>query len=159
MDFIPFYSKFKEIAVKETRTITITSASDLGVPPGEYGLLENYCTDKNCDCRKVMINVIDAKSPHQILATIGYGWESEEFYTQWMHGDKETAKKITGAYLEPGCIQSKYSERFFELFTTIALTDEYVLRLKRHYRMFKGYDHKKPKKKKRSGVSSLNWSV
>ena len=40
MDFIPFYSRFKNIAEKETRSIKIT-ASDLGVPRGEYMLLEN----------------------------------------------------------------------------------------------------------------------
>lgn len=71
MDFLPFYSRYKDTAAKETRTIKIT-ASDLGVPPGEYMLLENYCSDPRCDCRKVMINVV-TPPPSRILATIGYG--------------------------------------------------------------------------------------
>ena len=140
MDFIPFYSGYKDVAAKETRTLKIT-ADDLGVPRGEYMLLENYCTDKSCDCRKVMINVIEVNSPRQILATIGYGWESVAFYTQWMHGDKEIARMITGAYLELGGIQSQYAQHFLEVFKA-SLTDEYVNTIKKHYSMFKKIRHK-----------------
>src|SRR5439155_5169319 len=128
MDFIPFYSRFKNIAEKETRSIKIT-ASDLGVPRGEYMLLENYCTDKRCDCRKVMINVVEVNPPRRILATIGYGWESVEFYTKWMYGDEKIARSITGAYLELGGIQSQYAQHFLEIFKA-TLTDEYVNTLK-----------------------------
>ena len=46
MDFIPFYSRFKDIAEKETRSIKI-SASDLGVPRGEYMLLEITALTRN----------------------------------------------------------------------------------------------------------------
>ena len=102
----------QSVAVKETRTIKIT-AGDLGVPRGEYMLLENYCTDKSCDCRKVMINVVEVKPPRRILATIGYGWESVEFYTKWMYGDEKIARSITGAYLELGGIQSQYASIFW----------------------------------------------
>ena len=114
MDFIPFYSRYKELAIKETRVIT-TTISQYGLPHGKYGLTENYCTDRTCDCRKVMINVIEVKSPQQFLATIGYGWESAEFYTQWMGDDERLGNMITGAYLEPGCAQSKYSPQLFDL--------------------------------------------
>ena len=140
MDFIPFYSRFKNIAEKETRSIKIT-VSDLGVPRGEYMLLENYCTDKNCDCSKVMINVVEVKPPRRILATIGYGWESVEFYTKWMYGDEKIARSITGAYLELGGIQSQYAQHFLEVFKA-TLTDEYVNTIKKHYRMFKKIRHK-----------------
>ncbi len=147
MDYIPFYSRYDDITVKETRTIKIM-ASDLGVPCGEYGLLENYCTDKNCDCRRTIIHVVESRPPHQIFATIGYGWETVEFYTKWMHGDEEIARTMTGAYLEIWGIQSSYAQQFFEIFKAVALTDdEYVSRIKRHYTMFKDYDDKKKKRK------------
>ena len=145
MDFVPFYTRYQNIAVKETRRIKIT-ASDLGVPPGEYMLLENYCTDPSCDCRKVMINVVEVNPPRRILATIGYGWESVAFYTKWMYGDKEIARSITGAYLELGGIQSQYAQHVLEVFKA-NLTDEYVNTLKNHYRMFKNYGHKKKRRK------------
>ena len=135
MEFLPFYSRYETIAQKETRSIKIT-ANSLGVPRGEYMLLENYCVDGSCDCRKVMINVVEVNPPRRILATIGYGWESVEFYTKWMHGSKEIAQTITGAYLELGGIQSQYARHFIEVFKK-SLTDEYVNTLKKHYRMFK----------------------
>ena len=139
MDFIPFYTRYADVAAKETRTMTVIS-SDFGIPPGEYGLIENYCSDKSCDCRKVMINVVDAASPQEFLATIGYGWESAAFYTRWIGGNARLGKMMVGAYLEPGCVQTAYSPQFLELFKTAALTDNYVERIKRHYRMFKDYE-------------------
>ena len=138
MDFIPFYSRYKELAIKETRIIT-TTTTQFGLPPGEYGLIENYCTDKTCDCRKVMINVIEVKSPQQFLATIGFGWESAEFYTRWIGGDEKLGNIMAGAYLEPGGIQTKYAPLLFDMVTSAAFTDEYVERLKRHYALFKSY--------------------
>jgi hypothetical protein len=158
MDFMPFFTRYKELAEKETRCITITR-SDFGVPRGEYGLIEYYCTDNTCDCRKVMLHVTHSKPPHQVLATIGYGWESAEFYTKWMHGDKEIGKQITGAYLETWGTQSQYAQNFLELVEEIALTDEYIDRIKRHYRLFKIYraspsPSRSPKRKKRKSRSS-----
>jgi hypothetical protein len=140
MDFLPFFSRYRNIAEKETRTIKVTG-NDLGVPRGEYLLLENYCTDKSCDCRKVMINVVEVNPARRILATIGYGWESVAFYTKWMHGDEKIARSITGAYLELGGIQSQYAQHFLEIFKA-TLTDEYVDTLKNHYQMFKKTRHK-----------------
>lgn len=146
MDFMPFYTRYKNTAARETRSIKSTG-NDLGVPRGEYALLEYYCTDDSCDCRKVMINVVEANPPRRTLATIGYGWESEEFYTQWMHGNKEIARSITGAYLETWGTQSPYAQQFLEIFKA-TLTDEYVNRVKKHYRMFKNYGHRKRKNRK-----------
>jgi hypothetical protein len=153
MDFTPFYSRYRELAIKETRVIT-TTITQFGLPPGEYGLLENYCTDKTCDCRKVMINVIEVKSPRQFLATIGYGWESAEFYTRWIGGNEKLGKIMAGAYLEPGGIQTKYAPLLFDMVTSAAFTDEYVERLKRHYAMFKSYNaNPRSNKKKRKRTS------
>src|SRR5258706_5495879 len=122
MEFIPFYSKYRDIALEETRQITV-NASDLGVPLGPYDLVESYCIDDTCDCRKVMINLIEVNPPNRILATIGYGWESLKFYTEWMFGEKKIAKDLAGAYLEPGGFQSQYSQNFLEIFK-IRLTDD-----------------------------------
>lgn len=135
MEFESFYSRCKDIAVKEIRRIKI-NANDLGVPLGEYDLPESYCIDDTCDCRKVMINFVEVKRPHRILATIGYGWGSLEFYTKWMFGEKEIAKELTGAYLEIGGYQSQYSLNFLDVFK-VRLTDEYIETIKKHYMLFK----------------------
>lgn len=145
MEFMPFHSRYKELAARETRSIII-SRTDLGVPLGEYGLIEYYCTKDNCDCRKVMLHVVESVPPHKTVATIGYGWESVEFYTKWMHGDKERGQSITGAYLEVWGTQSEYAQQFLQVVPALAFTGEYVERIKRHYRMFKNYN---PKRKRR----------
>lgn len=51
MPYEPFYERFKEIAMRETRSITIRNSPDL--PDDEYGFLELYCNDENCDCQRV----------------------------------------------------------------------------------------------------------
>ncbi len=134
-EFKTFYTRCKDIAVKELRRIKIT-AGDWGVPPGEYDLAESYCADDTCDCRKVMINFVEVKPPHRVFATIGYGWESVDFYTEWLFGEKEIAKDLAGAYLEMGGPQSQYSQAFLDIFKS-RLTDEYKETIQRHYNLFK----------------------
>ena len=158
MVFMPFYTRYEDLAEKETRCITITR-SDLGVPPGEYGLVEYYCTDNTCDCRKVMLHVTESKPPYRVLATIGYGWESAEFYTNWMHGDEETGRRIAGAYLEAWGTQSEYAEPFLELVQAIAITSEYVNRIKRHYRMFKDRGQNRRERKKKRKAGTIGWNI
>ncbi len=42
----------------------------LPLPPGEYGFFEWYCTEDDCDCRRVLLQVISARHPGKVLATI-----------------------------------------------------------------------------------------
>ena len=52
MSLTPFYSTHGDLAFRETRTLLLPDG--LGVPAGEYGLLEHYCTDRGCDCQRVL---------------------------------------------------------------------------------------------------------
>ena len=135
MYFLSFYTKFPEIAEGEVGMVEVKKGAP--VPAGLYAFLENYCDDPECDCRKVMINVVDAKKNDCILATIGYGWESEKFYIEWM-GDKKMGKEMTGAYLEMAGVQSKHAREFLQLWKMMTVKNkEYVKRLKKHYVMWK----------------------
>ena len=53
---VPFVHFFPQQGVAETRTLIIRG--DSTVPDGEYGLLELYCVEPGCDCRRVLISVI-----------------------------------------------------------------------------------------------------
>lgn len=129
----PFYERFPDIAEKETRCLIVMN-EESGLPKGEYFLIESYCNRANCDCRRVFINI---SSKDMILATIGYGWESIEFYEQWM-GGKELVKDVKGPILELTGQQTAYSKTLLELFEKVMLTDAlFIERLKRHYTMFK----------------------
>ena len=133
----PFFSRFPELAANETRTLKLLEPH-AGLPAGEYGFLELYCNEPTCDCRRVLFQVCRADRPNQVLATINYGWESEDFYAQWLHGDREGAREMAGASLDPLNPQSKASPVLLELLRHIILQDRaYIDRLRRHYRMFK----------------------
>lgn len=98
--FIPLWELSPELVETETRKVCLLQDT-FGLPKGIYLLMESYCSDKNCDCRKVMINVVSAETS-KILGTIGFGWESETFYTKWMRGDRELSRQMAGAYEEVG---------------------------------------------------------
>lgn len=133
----PFAARFPGIAEKETRKISVFGER-LGLPLGDYFMLESYCNDKKCDCRRVFINIFYGE---KTLATIGYGWENLKFYAEWLgraDPDDEMLKHTKGPALELTGVSSQYSEKLLELFTQFMLKDEvFIERLKRHYKLFK----------------------
>jgi hypothetical protein len=132
-----FASRFRELAARETRVIILPVAQN-GLPAAEYGFLEFYCNEPSCDCRRVLIQVRLADAPDTTIATINYGWETEEFYARWLHGDRESAREIRNAELDPLNPQSALAPKLLSLFRGIVLSDPaYIARLKRHYKMFK----------------------
>jgi uncharacterized protein YchJ len=136
MLMIPFYNRFPELAARETRCIVIGPGK--GLPDGEYGFIEHYCEEPDCDCRRVLLQVTSPQPPHSVLATINFGWESLEFYTGRMHGDEQAAREITEASLDPLHPQSQHADHLLTIFQQEIITDpEYVRRLARHYELFK----------------------
>jgi hypothetical protein len=102
MPFAHFYNYFPEVAKGETHSITISPASEFGLPPDDYGFLEMYCDEPGCDCRRVLFYVI-ARSRTDVQAVIGWGWEDVDFYARWIrHGDKSDAAKMKGPELNLG---------------------------------------------------------
>lgn len=136
MPYEPFFEQFKELAFQETRSITIRN--NLGLPDDEYGFLEAYCNDEDCDCRRVMFNVASRKT-NKIVAVIAYGWESEEFYARWFrYNDPDIVQQMQGPILNPGSEQAWFAPGLLEVVRDTLLTDPaYIERMKRHYRMFK----------------------
>jgi hypothetical protein len=137
MPYTSFHYHFREIAKKETRTITIMREDDI-VPKGSYGLLEMYCDDPSCDCRRVFIEVFDWERGKD-MAFIAYGWESREFYRKWLRMDNpQVIRELQGPVLNDGSPQSKYAPAFLKLVKDVILSDPaYSERLKWHYQMFK----------------------
>jgi hypothetical protein len=133
MPMQPFFSKFPDLAVRETRTVTILRSDRL--PAGEYGFIELYCNEIDCDCRRVLIQVMRPETGDKVWATINYGWEDKSFYDKWA---REDGDHCMGAYLDPLNPQSEYADELLDAFLYNIDNDEaYVDRLKRHYAMFK----------------------
>jgi hypothetical protein len=124
MGFIPFYKVEPELAERETRTMTLIRTEG-HLPEGTYGLIESYCPDPACDCRRVMLNIACQQQLERgYVATISYGFDRGE--------------EMAGPFLDPLNPQSEYSEALLELVTTAALSDQqYVERLEEHYHVVK----------------------
>jgi hypothetical protein len=160
MFYAPFYELFPELARRETRSVTIENNPSL--PDGEYGLLEAYCNEPGCDCRRVMFNIFTPDSP-KALAVVAYGWESKAFYADWFgRYDPDIIQQMQGPILNPDSPQSELAPALVQLVDYVLQDEVYVARLKRHYRLFKqkvndqaGYPSRhrsrraKPKAKKR----------
>ena len=156
---VPFYTRFRDLALRETRSATVRG--DPGIPDGEYGFIELYCDEVNCDCRRVILNVISATAGNKVWATINYGWEDVAYYEKWTR-NKELAQDMVGAALDPLNIQTRHAPALLKLFEYIIEDQSYVKRLQRHYEMFKadirkgthkGVESRKRRRRSRSARS------
>ena len=131
MDFVPFFKYFSELADTETRVLTIKNSPDLD--DGDYGFVELYCSKPGCDCRRVHIMVIK-EGVSVSLADINFGWDSPDYYTSF-HG--YTDDRAAEAILNPLGTQSKYAPYLLNCFKQLILDQDYLERIRRHYRMVK----------------------
>ena len=138
MPYAPFHERFPEIAQRETRTVKVKSWANVGLPPGDYTFLELYCDERSCDCRRVFFYVLSSPGGEPD-AVITYGWESMDYYAKWMGDEDELAlQDLKGPGLNLCSPQSKHAPALLALFQNVLLKDEeYIERVKRHYRMFR----------------------
>jgi hypothetical protein len=133
----PFHARCPEIGVRQTRSVTVEEGA-WGLPHDDYAFLEHFCVDPECDCRRVLLQVISQKKPGRILATIAYGWEAAAFYADRSGVSLEEAESFTEPELDPMNPQSEYSEGLLSLFEEVLMKDRaYLERLKTHYWMFR----------------------
>ncbi|MEO6594360.1 MAG: hypothetical protein ABIP94_06375 [Planctomycetota bacterium] len=86
MPFVAFRDRFRDMAERETRSVTLLKDSGLGLPAGDYGFIELFCDELGCDCRRVLFSVFSTAS-RSCEAVINFGWEGEGFYADWMKED------------------------------------------------------------------------
>ena len=98
MPFVLFRNHFRDLAERETRTVTVLEHSGSDLPAGEYGFIEMFCDEPGCDCRRVFLSVFSMVH-EKFVAVIHYGWESPEFYAAWMkEDDPELREKLRPNY-------------------------------------------------------------
>ncbi len=134
-EMVPFSKRFPELGPKETRTMRFLK--DDVVPRGAYAFLESYCEEEGCDCRRVMLTVVEESTPGKIWATISFGWDPPEWFAKETDLE-DLGATASGAFLDPINPQSEFADEFLNLFEAMITSDSaYVERLKRHYAMFK----------------------
>lgn len=143
------------------RTLELGKDPQGRIPEGTYNLIECFCPELDCDCRRVMIVVV-CQATKKMVAHINYGWESLEFYLKWT-GNLSDAIACINPYLDPLNPQSDHAPLFLTLFKEYVMKDiSYMDRLKHHYSLFKAElkrrnrpftllkpQHSKPKSKRR----------
>jgi len=158
MPYAPFQERFPKIAAKETRAITILNNPEL--PSDTYGLIEAYCDELDCDCRRVFLNVISTNQK-KLLATIAFGWERKKYYAKWMgDNDPKTIRDIKGPVLNLASTQSKLAPALLKQIKVVLQDKNYIERLKRHYNLFKDKIAKEEKKIQNQGKKTdSNYNV
>lgn len=118
-----FVEHFSKLAEDETRYINLLEGGPGDtLPAGSYALVEAYCTEPSCDCRRVLLNVIERDRGH--VATISFGFDRD--------------RPEAGPYLDPLNPQSPYAAELMELITDMTLHDpNYLARLERHYALMR----------------------
>jgi len=117
-----FFHHFPEVAKAETRTINLLPGRPGELPAGAYALVESYCTDPACDCRRVLLHVL--KEPEGILAVISFAFDPDD--------------PMRGPFLDPINPQGPHAQELLRLVNDLCLRDPvYLARLERHYRMMK----------------------
>lgn len=121
MGMVMFGVMFRELANKETRTLTVIDRPP--IPKDTYGLIELYCVDEGCDCRRVMFNIV-AQSNMKHLATINFAFDPDD--------------DMRGPFLDTLNAQSELSHPLLDMVREVLEHDaDYVKRLERHYAMVK----------------------
>jgi hypothetical protein len=138
MPYQLFHDLFPQVAEEETRTIIVLDDSDIGLPPGHYSFLEMFCNERGCDCRRVFFYVVCSfrKDPQAVIA---WGWDTPEFYANWLGIDDPTMiKELKGPALNLASPATSLAPHLLDLVKNVLLRDErYVERVKRHYRQFR----------------------
>ncbi len=154
MGYAPFHQYFPEIAENETRSFSMYEKSETEIPAGRYFLIESYCNEPGCDCRRVFLSV-NPKGSDELPAVIAYGWEKNKYYAKWYgENDSEVIKGLKGPTLNLSSPQSGLAPEFLEVVKFILKDKQYVDRLKRHYELFREAIENKEEKKKNSKKES-----
>lgn len=138
MPFTRFRDRFRDLADRETRTISPLQDSASGLPAGQYAFLEMFCDEPGCDCRRVLFTVVDTASG-RCEAVINFGWEDASFYAAWLReDDPHMVAALQGPALHLGPAQGKHANAILDFAKRLLLGDAaYVARIKRHYAMFR----------------------
>ncbi len=118
---VPFVQLFPQQGTAETRVFAMPGDPD--APDDEYGLLELYCAEPGCNCRRVLLNVLGRRQ-QTVLASVSYGFDREQ--------------EMAGPFLDPLNPQSRYANVLLQAVAQILSDPAYVARLEAHYYQVKG---------------------
>lgn len=132
MSVIGYFEAFPQKRQTELRTVTLPEGGKK-IPAGAFLFLEYFCTDLTCNCERVIIKVLHARSesdqhPREV-ATISYTWSPGADET-W----RKTNAEFSNPFLDPFHRQASYAQELLEFWSDMVESDKvYAQRLKTHY--------------------------
>jgi len=141
-----FGELFPEVAARQMVLLWVDPPRKR-LPVKSYGLLEYYCDEPGCDCRRVMLDVV-SDYRGRVFASICFGWESLEFYRKWAGtrdlGDASPLKK---GVLDPAALNCDWADVLLDHVRREVLANpKMVARFKRHYEMVKRDQRRRTRK-------------
>jgi hypothetical protein len=128
----PFDLLCPDVASAERYCFDVERA-ELGVPLGTHCLREFYCVDPGCDCRCVLLHVLQLEATDQPLgAIVHFGWERAKFYRKWTQGDGPW-REMSGAHLDSTAPRGPYAGQFLKVLRHLVQDPGLVKALRRHY--------------------------
>ena len=113
----PFHQIFPE-ATDPITTLTLPRKTG-SIPKGSYGFVECYCTDPGCDCRRVLLLVLNDKM--QQKAALFFGFDQQG--------------PLDGPFLEPAGSKAAYAPELLEFFVEkLNCGAQWLERIYRQYR-------------------------
>ena len=115
------------------------------LPDGEYGFIDTYCCDPECDCRKTMIQVMHNG---KLVSVINYRWKSAAFYEKWMGSSAKDhmMPSMNGPSIDITSPDLVSREGVLALFDAL-LNDIWRGKFKKHYKEVKSAISKTRRKK------------
>lgn len=98
-------------------------------------MVETYCTDPGCDCRKSMI-LVHLNERH--VSTINFGWESPKFYARWYGAplDARTLAEMKGPSIDLSSPNKVPPAAMLAFFSSL-LDELYIDHIRSHYKRFR----------------------
>ena|SRR2546427_807181 len=156
MRALRFSEQFRDEAVRDTVLLWLDRPGK-GLPVTDYVLLEYYCDEPGCDCRRVLLDAVSSDIPGRVFASIHFGWESLAFYRKWAGTrDLGDARPLKKGVLDPRELHCDWADVILAHVRKEVLADpKAVARFKRHYEMCKREQRRRAKRVGKKGGSGL----
>ena len=104
------------------------------IPDGHYGFLEFYCTKPHCDCREMMIKIVELSDLHHIFAIVRFAWEKEADYCSWFEMESGLSY-CPGAFLDMTSPAGAIPDALLGIFKEMIENEGYLKQIQAHYWM------------------------
>jgi hypothetical protein len=135
MPLEPFDQLYPDVARAEMRVCDTPGFAEIGLSTLHF-LREFYCTDSDCDCRRVVVQFLPRDGPFHVAASINFGWEKEKYYRTWSR-HTDLWREMAGATLDPLLEQGPKKALFLKAFKQIIEDRTLVAAFRRHYALVK----------------------